>query len=60
MPMKKQMLSLTLHRETLLRLDEPALKHRALGGLQSGTTIETSESLCGPTFVETCDSVRVC
>lgn len=58
--MKKQTISLTLHRETLLRLDEPTLKHRALGGLQGGTTIETSESLCGPSFAETCDSARVC
>jgi hypothetical protein len=58
--MKKQAISLTLHRETLRRLDEPTLKRLARGGLRSGTTIETSESLCGPTFVETCDSVRVC
>ena len=57
--MKKQATRLTLHRETLLRLDEPTLQHRVLGGLQTGTTIETSESLCGPSFAG-CDSVRVC
>jgi hypothetical protein len=57
--MKKQSLHLTLHRETLLRLDESTLKHLVLGRLQSGTTLATSESLCGPSFAE-CDSVRVC
>jgi hypothetical protein len=52
--MKKQAPRLTLHRETLLRLDEHTLKHLVLGRLQSGTTIETSESLCGPTYWGTC------
>jgi hypothetical protein len=58
--MKKQAPRLTLHRETLRRLDEPTLKHLVLGRLQRGATTETSESLCGPTFVETCDSVKGC
>jgi len=58
--MKKQALRLTLHRETLLRLDETNLKNLVQGGLRSGTTIETSNSLCGPSFVEACDSVRIC
>lgn len=52
--MKKQSPRLTLHRETLLRLDESTLKHLVLGRLQSGTTLATSESLCGPTYSENC------
>ena len=50
--MKKSTRRLTLHRETLQRLDERPLRKLVLGGI-AGTTIETSESLCGPSFVET-------
>jgi hypothetical protein len=52
--MKKQSPRLTLHRETLLRLDESTLKHLVLGRLQSGTTLGNSDSLCGPTYSENC------
>jgi len=52
--MKKQVSRLTLHRETLLRLDESTLKRLVLGRLLSGTTLGTSESLCGPTYSENC------
>ena len=52
--MKKQALRLTLHRETLLRLDEPTLKKFGLGRRESSVTLDTSNSLCGPTYSETC------
>jgi hypothetical protein len=52
--MKKQEIRLTLHRETLLRLDDPTLKHLVLGRRESSVTLDTSNSLCGPTYSETC------
>jgi hypothetical protein len=57
--MKKQTRRLTLHRETLLRLDETRLRHLAGGGV--ATVQDTQEPacyspFCGPTFWKTCDT----
>jgi hypothetical protein len=61
--MKKQTRRLTLHRETLLRLDDAPL--RALAGGGAVTIVpETQEPacyspLCGPTFWKTCEETQV-
>lgn len=58
--MKKQPRRLSLHRETLLRLEDASL--RALAGGMGVTVVpETQElacysPLCGPTFWKTCET----
>jgi hypothetical protein len=57
--MKKQPRRLTLHRETLLRLEDAPLRALAGGGVV--VVQETKEPacyspLCGPTFWKTCET----
>ncbi|MFY9821404.1 MAG: hypothetical protein WAM82_08480 [Thermoanaerobaculia bacterium] len=58
--MKKQPRRLTLHRETLLRLEDAPLRALA-GGVGVAIVPETQEPacyspFCGPTFWKTCET----
>jgi len=57
--MKKKVSRLTLHRETILRLDEPKLRTLA-GGAVAGVVPLSQEKgcmspLCVPSYWETCE-----
>jgi hypothetical protein len=55
--MRKRTHRLTLHRETLLRLDDAPLRRVAAGTAESLRETEESACIsprCGPSFWETC------
>jgi hypothetical protein len=55
--MRKRTRRLTLHRETLLRLDETSLRRLPAGGARivQDTEPDCASPLCGPTYWESCE-----
>ena len=63
--MKKQTRRLTLHRETILRLNDSALRGGAVAGPVPVTTVQDTQQpacyspFCVPTFWKTCETGTV-
>ena len=57
--MRKRVRRLTLHRETLLRLDDAPLRRVAAGGAEIFPGTQEPDCVsprCGPSFWETCET----